>query len=459
MSKGELAANAALIIWALLSLTLFFTTRLQRAAFVTVFGAVMFLPELCWFKIPYFPPLGKEAIATLSVLLGCALRSPRRIWRLPRERWVTWLTLGMIVGGIGTWLTNTDVLVYGTVRREVLPALGFKDGMAVAAGHVLEMAVPFFLGGAIVETWEDLEDLLAFLAAAGVVYSLFAIIEMRMSPQLHLWVYGYHQHPDFTQTYRFGGYRPMVFMAHGLAVALFFVVTLVAATAVIPLRRRIWGVSARWVARYLAVILVLCRSAGTIVYGLLAAPLAAFASSRWLRRVATGVAAVVLLYPVLRQADLFPTSAVLSVAELAGPDRRASVQFRFDNEDLLVKKARERALFGWGEYHRNEIFDDAGHVTSVTDGAWIISLGTSGIVGFLTSFGLLVFPIWLSGRRGRLLEEESDRKLLATLALIVALTAFDLLPNGLFSNYPYFLAGALLSVSRLPSRQSWPRYA
>ena len=40
-----------------------------------------------------------------------------------------------------------------------------------------------------------------------------------------------------------------------------------------------------------------------------------------------------------------------------------------------------------------------------------------------------------------------DAKLVSGLSMIVAMAALDLLPNGLFSTYPYFLSGALLTGS------------
>ena len=40
---------------------------------------------------------------------------------------------------------------------------------------------------------------------------------MLISPQLHFMTYGFYQH-EFTQVVRMGGYRPMVFLQHGIAV-------------------------------------------------------------------------------------------------------------------------------------------------------------------------------------------------------------------------------------------------
>ena len=55
-------------------------------------------------------------------------------------------------------------------------------------------------------------------SSAALIYAPLCLLELRLSPQLHRWVYGYHQH-DFVQTMRDGGYRPMVFMEHGLMVS------------------------------------------------------------------------------------------------------------------------------------------------------------------------------------------------------------------------------------------------
>jgi hypothetical protein len=421
-----------------------------------VFGGLMFLPELAWFAIPHVPHFTKDTIPYLAVVLAMTLRAPRRVWRLPREPWVLVVTLAMLAGGLGTALTNGDHLSYGTWRVTDLAPLTITDGLWIGVVDVLGMALPFFLGGILVRERRDLEELMAFLASAGLLYSLLALIEVRASPQLHTWVYGYAAFSDFQQAIRFGGYRPNVFMHHGLAVALFFVVTGIAAGASWKVRRRVSRVPTGWAASYLAFIVVMCKSLAAALYAFISIPLAAFASAKWQQRVAALAAAVVILYPVLREADLFPTSVVLSFGDLFGSDRKGSMQFRFNNEDDLLKKARQRPWFGWGLYDRNEVFDDGGHPVSVTDGEWIITFGVSGTTGFLTEFGLLVVPILLAGRRLRRFEDPRERRLLASLSLMVAFTAVDLLPNGRFANYPFFLSGALLSLTNPVARpRAW----
>jgi hypothetical protein len=118
------------------------------------------------------------------------------------------------------------------------------------------------------------------------------------------------------------------------------------------------------------------------------------------------------------------------------------------NEDILLAKARERLLFGWGSYGRNMIYDDGGKVISVTDGAWIVALGGQGIVGYVGMFGTLLIPVFLARKRLRAIRDAQDRMLVSGVAFTLAVVSVDLIPNGLFSNYPYLVAGALMGVTR-----------
>lgn len=456
----SVTSTVALALWIPLALLLFFILKPQRAALITIFGGLLFLPELVAFHIPLLPPITKQIVPYVAVFLGFTFRAPGRVWRLPRERWVLYLSMVMLLNGIGIAMTNGDAMEVGGVwRTETLPGLGIKDGMYVSISDFANYAFPFFLGTVIIRGCDDLRYLLSFLSAAALVYAPFALLEIRLSPQLHVWIYGFPQHKDFLQTIRWGGYRPMVFMAHGLAVAMFFLVALLATAALFRGKRRIFHMPPRPVAWFLGFILVLCKSTGAIIYGLVAVPLTTMASPRTMRRAATVIAFIVLLYPVLRATNLVPVDFLVKTAANLGKDRAGSLQFRFENEDALLEKVRQRPWFGWGTFGRNEIFDGGANPVSVTDGSWIISLGSSGGMGFATLFGLLLLPVFLAGRRLAAIPDPADRRLIASAALLVAVTALDLLPNSLFSNYPFFLSGALLSASRDASTRIPPQYA
>src|SRR5204863_66271 len=81
-------------------------------------------------------------------------------------------------------------------------------------------------------------------AVGGLIYSVLILWEVRMSPQLHATVYGASpRQADFAQAIRWGGYRPIVFMPHGLAVALFICNTVMAAFILARNRGKVFGLS------------------------------------------------------------------------------------------------------------------------------------------------------------------------------------------------------------------------
>jgi len=171
-------------------------------------------------------------------------------------------------------------------------------------------------------------------------------------------------------------------------------------------------------------------------------------------------------YPALRGADLFPTQKLLAGADAISHDRKESLLFRFQNEDTLLARAREREFFGWGPYDRNEIFEPIyGNQVSITDGEWIIYFGIRGAVGALLRFLMLVVPVWMASRAVKKIPGREEKAILAGTATMLAFSTIDLLPNAMFENYPFFMAGALVGMTRvlaarrpeaeLPLQQEW----
>ena len=80
------------------------------------------------------------------------------------------------------------------------------------------------MGRAYFGDFKGLRELATVLFIGGLIYIPLCLYEIRMSPQLHNTIYGFYQH-DFVQTMRAGGWRPTVFLQHGLAVGLFMSVT------------------------------------------------------------------------------------------------------------------------------------------------------------------------------------------------------------------------------------------
>jgi hypothetical protein len=201
---------------------------------------------------------------------------------------------------------------------------------------------------------------------------------------------------------------------------------------------------------YLGVTLMLCKAAGTLMYGLVGGLLIGFTRPQLQTRVAVLLVSLGLLYPVLRAEGVFPTTGMVETVRLINDERAASLAFRFNQEDSLLAHAQERPMFGWGRYARSRVFNEwTGGDESTTDGMWIITLGAFGICGFVAQFGLLAFPVFRVAPLIKLMTSERDKILLAALALIVAFTLIEQLPNAWISPWGWLLAGALVGRSEL----------
>lgn len=443
--------SASLIAQVVLGLSIpvfigsFFVMRPQQAAVMAALGAELFLPEGVSFRFPSIPPLDKHNLPYLCILVGCLLRCPGRVTKIPRERWVLLLSIFIAVGSVMTALTNKDPMP----RQFLTPIQGLKltDGLFGAAYLFTLTVLPFYLGFSLFRTPADLVTLLVGFSTGALIYIPFELWEIRMSPNLHWKVYGYFQ-DEFADTRRWGGYRPMVFMKHGLALARFQVAATLAPFVFGSRVRTVAGVPWRGLRWLLAFVLVISKSTGAILYFMVALPLLIWSKPKRVLRVAVVIACIVFLYPVMRMAGVFPIDQILQGANaVAGVERTASVAYRFKNEDKLLAHASERVIFGWGQFGRNFTFDRYGK-PAVTDGYWIIQFGESGVFGFLASFGLLLIPIFVTSKRTSLVTSPEDQRLIAGSALILAIIVSDLLPNGLWGLYPYFFGGVLTGVSR-----------
>src|SRR6185312_9709366 len=192
---------------------------------------------------------------------------------------------------------------------------------------------------ALLRSRKDLLDVLSILTVAGVVYSLPIFWELRMSPMLHEQLYGFSPREDWSQNLRGGGYRATVFMGHGLVVGFFMFLCTTAATALHKAgKRKMLGMPMWLVVCYLFGVLVLCKAAAAVIYGVLGFVLIRLLSAKAAMRTLFVLALIVISYPVSRMFDVFPTREILDAAGTLGPERVQSLQFRFDNEDLLVTK-------------------------------------------------------------------------------------------------------------------------
>ncbi|MEM9879864.1 MAG: hypothetical protein AAF862_11370 [Pseudomonadota bacterium] len=425
-----------LAAWPLISLALVSKRDPVKAFTIIVIGGYLVLPVKTYFNAKGLPPIGKLEIIGLSALLALAFRRPPDFkWLLPHPFLKACLII-YIISPIFTVFTNADTLIEGT---RILKGLELYDILSLTLTKVLTL-VPVILAANYIKTRDDLTTFLKWLTILGAFYCLVVLFELRMSPQLHAWIYGFFPH-SFAQHVRDGGYRSAAFLGHGLVVSFFLFTIVAAAIALWREKIRISPLPPIFIVVGLFCVLFLNKSLAAIGYGAAFLAICFFFKPRMHLLVAALLATATLSYPLLRGLDLVPTDYLVSVAEVAGPNRADSLGFRFYNEDILLEKAQERPIFGWGRYGRNRVYSKlTGLDESVTDGTWIIEFGQFGVVGFLSLFGLLVGPIVLLYRRR---DTFGNDPLVTISALFLAFNGVELLLNSSLSPITWAFVGVL----------------
>jgi len=422
---------------------LFSRLRFEKAVVWSMLGGFILLPSSLEVDPHFLPPLDKMGVTSLATLVLCWVfgsHIPQ-----PRRSIPLYLLGGLLVlSPLLSSLNNSEEL---RALKASIP--GFYPLTALKfCGRNLLTIVPMYIGSRFLASDYGRSVLLKALPTAMVFYSLPMLFEIRMSPQLHRWVYGYFPHASFAQQIRGGGFRPVVFFPHGLALALFTALAVLAALVLVRKRERIVGQKAGMAAAYLAGLLALCKTLGAAIYAAVLAPVILFTRPRTWVKLACAVALVACAYPLLRNNGLAPTQLVSQAASAVSADRMKSFQVRVENEDALLAKANEKPWFGWGGWGRNRIYDKwTGQDISVTDGGWIIEYGCWGWAGYLALYGLLAFALFRAHRAvGKEITPENLTR--GGLALLLAVCIVDSIPNSASLSWVFVLAGSIASTAK-----------
>lgn len=442
-----------IFLWPLAMMGFFKRFSLPVALCTSIIAGHLLLPSATGYNLPVLPTIDKASMPSLAaiiilMILINQMRDRREVpsyilpgW-LPRNPTSIIFIGGIVLGAFATILTNGDRLVYGFT---VLPDLKPYDGFSAVLTAFITL-LPFFLGRKILGTAEGHKTLLFVLCIAGLLYSLPTLWEVRMSPRLNVTFYGFFPN-SWSQHIRNGGYRPLVFLKHGLYLGIFISGTVLAifgySRIAKPEHKKMFFLGGL----YLLVVLVLAKALGALLITLVLIPLVLLFSVRIQAIAAACIAGMVLFYPALRGTSVIPTEQVVSLAESIDPIRALSLQYRLGNEDILMAKANERPFFGWGPRGRARVYDDKGEDISTTDGSWIIAIGSLGWVGYLSRFGLLAAPAILLGIRRRKYDVTLPTSLLS---LVLVGNLIDLIPNSGLTPVTWLMAGALMGFLERP---------
>ena len=403
---------------------------------VTVTGW-MFLPQ-AHLEIPHIPFKTKTQAISVALLLGVLVKDPGFLKKI---RW-SWIDIPMACWCLAPFMasmTNAE--------------LGFYDGLNVLEFQLVDFAIPYVMGRAYFSTYEGLKDLAIGQVLGAVALLPLVIVELVMSPQVHTWVYGWYPH-DFSQTVRDGGYRPSVFMSHGLELAIWnaaaaFIGWQLFMNKGLPKVLPILKTPTLPSLILLTVVFARCHSTGALGLFLLAMVMFVAAVKFKSKLPFLFLIMIPFLYMDLRGSGAWDGQNFLnfSKAVTGSADRVASLEYRFMNENLLVEKARQKLLFGWGAYGRSFITDAAGHLTSVPDGRWIVIIGSSGLFGLTSFTAFMLLPAFLFILRCPIREFSNPLVVSAAcFATFLIITMIDNLFNAMDNPVLIVAAGGLSSL-------------
>jgi len=434
--------------WIPVVLYLFHQLPVQRALVLSFIGAWLFLPQAS-FPLIGLPDFTKMSATCYGILLATIIFDAQR-FRLFKWSWIDTPMLIWCLCPVLSSLTN---------------GLGLYDGLSAALEQTVTWGFPYFLGRLYLGNLGGLQQLALGIMGGGLFYVPLCWLEIRLSPQLHRWLYGYHAH-SFAQTMRLGGFRPTVFMEHGLMVGVWM---MTATLMAIWLWRagtftHLWNMPMVGLVLVLGLTFIFLKSTGAYVLLVLSVILL-FVVTRSRTSFALWLLALLMAgYLAVGTTGLLtPASAqqiVATTRQVTGPERAQSLEFRLNNERILATKARQRPIFGWGGWGRARVYDEQGQDISVTDSLWIIAFGKHGLVGLVSLMTALVLPI-LSMTRRIPVANWTHPAAAPVAALAIALFAYslDCLVNAMVNPVFTLAAGGLsgLAVQDVRRRVRYPR--
>lgn len=420
--------QAALLLWIPASIFFFLYLKPWKAVVLIHVIGFLVLPQGKIY-VPALPDIDRHIAMALGSLLGA-------LWVRPPDPWPTfrWIDLPIVL-----WC-STPLL------SSISNDLGLWDGISGASREVIRIGIPWTLARRFVHGPEEARTLATVFVVAALVHVLPVLYEIRMSPQLHKMFYGYHQH-SFIQTRRGEGWRPMVFMQHGLGLSLFHTMAAILAVTLCGKSeyQRIERICAFLL---LSAVVVITNSLGAIILFLFGLGLWTVCRGKAYGGVMVASLLIIPLYPGTRGFLGWDGMEVVNYFEEIDSNRAKSLRVRFEDEELLVDKAFERPIFGWGGWDRKQVDTSGGKQATAYDSRWIINVSTRGWFGMICRMLIAIVPLWAFSKRfppwtwhGPLLAPAGG------LFMVVLLHEFDSLINSMPSPLTILAMGVLANLA------------
>ena len=427
---------AILVLWASFPIifSLFCAMPPRRAAFTSITACWLFMPVI-GYQVPGLPDFSKLSVSSVGTLLCIAIFDASRLINFK----IKWYDAPMLVFCVAPILTD------------VANGIGIYEGVSSSLGQFIIYGFPYFIGRLYGSDLEGIRELVMCALIGGLAYAPLCLFEGKFSPQLNSRVFGIviQQSGFMVDNYRWYGYRPVVFQMNGLTVGAWMM-----GVAILALWlwgsgsvKTLFGKPFRPMFVLLFITSILCRSTGAV--GLLLLGVAMWHSLKSKRAPALLMIFIGLppLYMALRSTGLWSGSHVVDLTNrFLSEDRATSLQFRFDNENLVVEKAMQKPLLGWGGW-RGRVTNKYSRDITVIDGFWVAIISDTGLVGLTSVTLALCLPQYLTLRRFPPRVWRDPEVAPATgAAVVVGLYFIDNLFNGTLNPIIVAMCGGLMGL-------------
>lgn len=432
-SQGNFLVSLILYSWIPIVLLIYLMYPANRAVIISFIAAWLFLP-VAIILLPGIPNLTKMSATSYGVLLATVVYD---IGRFQNFRF-KWIDIPMALWCLAPFISS------------ITNGLGAYDGFSSVLTTVVTWGIPYFLGRLYLGSLDGLKQLAIGIFIGALIYVPFCIYEARMFASLHVIVYGMDTGRDWLQAIRYGGYRPQVFMEHGLMLGVWLMTACIMGLVFwkTGLLKTVWNLPIGLLMAILLFTFVYARSTGAYALFLLGT---IFLWMGWKFRTALGIWVVIAcacIYLYLGVTNTLPRDEIIAgMSQVFSADRVQSVEFRFDNEKILSERASQQMLFGWGGFGRNRVFDEYGKDTTVTDSLWIIAYGINGLFGLISLMSAILLPsvafLW---RYPAKLWQHPNVAPAAALAICVILYMLDCVLNAMVNPIFMLASGGIASV-------------
>ncbi len=452
-------AQLVMLLWPIAIYFLFTRFPSQKAVIISFIVAWLFLPQKTSFNFIGLPDYDRMSATCYSIFIATLVFDFQRF----KSYKFSLIDLPIIVLSICPLFSSLS------------NGLGVYDGLSSVLTSTVRYGFPYFLGRLYLGNLLGMKQLAISIFVSGLIYAPLCLYEVRMSPQLHRMVYGFMGQRQFSQSIRLGGYRPTVFLFHGLSVGMW----MMAATLIgfwlwrSGTLKKLWNIPMVWLVAGLLVTFLLIKS--TAAYAYFAYGLFVFFSVKWFKTSFPLLLLIISIYLYIFLAasgnfsDEIANQVLEFLSQIFPEDRLDSLAYRFNNEDILIDKALERPILGWGGWGRNRVFEYnwTGELVdiTVTDSLWIISFGVNGLVGLISIFSVSLLPslvfVWSRIKYPARLWSHPKLAPVAVLAVVIVLYMLDCTLNNQYNPVFMLISGGLAAFvvkeSKMISNKDRPR--